>query len=91
MFRYMHTFPPIKLTGPKPKEIKAETFRIKYLIRSRKVEKLGLSQQVKRTNTLHHINSNPFITCCRRTPLATLLTSPVALLRGDIRAACRYI
>ena len=29
------------LTGPKPKEIKAETFRIHYLIRSPKVEKLG--------------------------------------------------
>ena len=29
------------LTGPKPKEIKVETFRINYLIRSPKVEKLG--------------------------------------------------
>ena len=30
-----------QLTGPKPKEIKVETFRINYLIRSPKVEKLG--------------------------------------------------
>ena len=29
------------LTGPKPKEIKVEIFRIDYLIRSPKVEKLG--------------------------------------------------
>ena len=31
-----------KLTGPKPKEIKVETFRIDYLIRTPKVEKLSL-------------------------------------------------
>ena len=31
----------LRLTGPKPKEIKVETFRINYLIRSPKVEKLG--------------------------------------------------
>ena len=30
------------LTGPKPKEIKVETFRIDYLIRTPKVEKLSL-------------------------------------------------
>ena len=30
------------LTGPKPKEIKVETFRIDYLIRKPKVEKLSL-------------------------------------------------
>ena len=30
------------LTGPKPKEAKVETFRIDYLIRTRKVEKLSL-------------------------------------------------
>ena len=30
------------LTGPKPKEIKVETFRIDYLIRTAKVEKLSL-------------------------------------------------
>ena len=30
------------LTGPKPNEIKAETFRIDYLIRDPKVEKLSL-------------------------------------------------
>ena len=30
------------LTGPKPKEIKVETFRIDYLIRGPKVEKLSL-------------------------------------------------
>ena len=29
------------LTGPKPKEAKVETFRIDYLIRTRKVEKLS--------------------------------------------------
>ena len=29
------------LTGPKPTGIKVETFRINYLIRSPKVEKLG--------------------------------------------------
>ena len=29
------------LTGPKPKEITVETFRINYLIRSPKVEELG--------------------------------------------------
>ena len=29
------------LTGPKPKEIKVETFRIDYLIRAPKVEKLS--------------------------------------------------
>ena len=32
----------LKLTGPTPKEIEFETFRINYLIRSPKVEKLGL-------------------------------------------------
>ena len=32
----------LKLTGPKPKEIKVETFRIDYLIRTPKVEKLSL-------------------------------------------------
>ena len=31
-----------ELTGPRPKEIKVETFRIDYLIRAPKVEKLGL-------------------------------------------------
>ena len=31
----------ILLTGPKPKEIKVETFRIDYLIRGPKVEKLS--------------------------------------------------
>ena len=31
----------LKLTGPKPKEIEVETFRINYLVRSPKVEKLG--------------------------------------------------
>ena len=30
------------LTGPRPKEIKVETFRIDYLIRAPKVEKLSL-------------------------------------------------
>ena len=30
------------LTGPKPKEIKVETFRTDYLIRTPKVEKLSL-------------------------------------------------
>ena len=30
------------LTGPKPKGIKVETFRIDYLIRTPKVEKLSL-------------------------------------------------
>ena len=30
------------LTGPKPKEIKVETFRIDYLIRTPRVEKLSL-------------------------------------------------
>ena len=34
--------PTDELTGPKPKEIKVETFRIDYLIRTLKVEKLGL-------------------------------------------------
>ena len=29
------------LTGPQPKEINVETFRINYLIRSPRVEKLG--------------------------------------------------
>ena len=29
------------LTGPKPKEIIVKTFRISYLVRSPKVEKLG--------------------------------------------------
>ena len=33
---------PQSLTGPKPKEIKVETFRIDYLIRGQKVEKLSL-------------------------------------------------
>ena len=32
----------IVLTGPKPKEIKVETFRIDYLRRTPKVEKLSL-------------------------------------------------
>ena len=32
----------VVLTGPKPKEIKVETFRIDYLIRTPKVEKLSL-------------------------------------------------
>ena len=31
-----------ELTGPRPKEIKVETFRIDYLIRAPKVEKLSL-------------------------------------------------
>ena len=35
----MYTY---KLTGPKPKGIKVETFRIDYLIRTPKVEKLSL-------------------------------------------------
>ena len=30
------------LAGPKPKEVKVETFRIDYLIRTSKVEKLSL-------------------------------------------------
>ena len=30
------------LTGPKPKEIQVETFRIDYLIRTPKVEKMSL-------------------------------------------------
>ena len=30
------------LTGPKPKEIQVETFRIDYLVRTPKVEKLSL-------------------------------------------------
>ena len=34
--------PNIKLSGPKPKEIKVETFRIDYLLRTPKVEKLSL-------------------------------------------------
>ena len=41
----------VDLTGPKPKEIEVETFRINYLIRSPKVEKLGfepVSDRVKR-------------------------------------------
>ena len=33
---------PQKRTGPKPKEIKVETFRIDYLIRGPKDEKLSL-------------------------------------------------
>ena len=33
---------PLNLTGPKPKEIKVETFRIDYLRRTPKVEKLSL-------------------------------------------------
>ena len=33
---------PYTLTGPKPTETKAETFRIDYLIRTQKVEKLSL-------------------------------------------------
>ena len=32
----------LQLTGPKPKETKVETFRIDYLIRTPKVEKLSL-------------------------------------------------
>ena len=36
-----------RLTGPKPKEIKVETFRIDYLIRTPKVEKLSL-QPIRR-------------------------------------------
>ena len=36
------TLPALILTGPKPKEIKVETFRIDYLIRGPKVEKLSL-------------------------------------------------
>ena len=32
----------LNLTGPNPKEIKVETFRIDYLIRTPKVEKLSL-------------------------------------------------
>ena len=32
----------VALTGPKPKEIKVETFRIDYLIRTPKVEELSL-------------------------------------------------
>ena len=32
----------LQLTGPKPKEITVETFRIDYLIRTLKVEKLSL-------------------------------------------------
>ena len=35
----MYTY---KLTGPKPKGIKVETFRIDYLIRTPKVEKFSL-------------------------------------------------
>ena len=34
--------PNYDLTGPKPKEITVETFRIDYLIRTPKVEKLSL-------------------------------------------------
>ena len=39
------------LTGPKPKEIKVETFRIDYLIRTPKVEKLSL-QPVRLTQAI---------------------------------------
>ena len=35
-----------ELTGPRPKEIKVETFRIDYLIRAPKVEKLSLQPGV---------------------------------------------
>ena len=39
----------LKLTGPKPEEIKVETFRIDYLIRTQKVEKLSLQPISKGT------------------------------------------
>ena len=38
--------PNIKLSGPKPKEIKVETFRIDYLLRTRKVEKLSANKLI---------------------------------------------
>ena len=38
----VHMFLTYHLTGPKSKEIKVETFRIDYLIRGPKVEKLSL-------------------------------------------------
>ena len=34
--------PNLQLTGPKPKEIKVETFRNDYVIRTPKVEKLSI-------------------------------------------------
>ena len=39
-----------KLTGPKPKEIKVETFRIDYIVRTPKVEKLSL-QPISKSRT----------------------------------------
>ena len=41
----------LRLTGPKPKGIKVETFRIDYLIRTPKVEKLSLQPIRKKTDT----------------------------------------
>ena len=46
MMRYL------KLTGPKPKETKVETFRIDYLIRTPKVEKLSL-QPIRKEGPWH--------------------------------------
>ena len=46
------------LTGPKPKEVKVETFRKNYLIRSPKVEKLGFEpvSMVLITKLLLHLS-----------------------------------
>ena len=53
------------LTGPKPKEIKVETFIIDYLIRSPKVEKLSLQPiRIWGFNTNHetHMACSPAYT-----------------------------
>ena len=48
------------LTGPKPKETKVETFRIDYLIRTPKVEKLSL-QPIRQGDTIRDCFADPCI------------------------------
>ena len=60
------------LTGPKPKEIEVETFRIDYLVRTPKVEKLSLQPIGKGTiilTTTHTVDGqNPALPIIRNIP-----------------------
>ena len=47
------------LTGPKPKEIKVETFRIDYLLRTPKIEKVEFTANKTYRHPLNTLNGLP--------------------------------